>query len=234
MKTAILCGGKGTRLGAVGEATPKPLLQVGSRPLLWHIMSIYAAQGHSEFLLCVGHLKEKFAEYLAEGGLDGSQAELVPTGDDTPTGGRIKRLAPLLDGQEFLATYGDGVANVDLARLLAFHRSHGRIATITVVRPVGNFGIVHVADDDRVSSFEEKPLMRDWVNGGFFVFRPEIFDYLVDDSILEREPFERLAAEGQLMAYRHDGFWSCMDTYKDHLALNEIWSNGDAPWKVWE
>lgn len=235
MKAVILCGGKGTRLGAWGETTPKPLLPVGPQPLLWHIMKIYAAAGFSDFVLCLGHLQERFHDYFA-GDVPGAEAwnvELVDTGADTPTGGRIKRVESYLDGQQFLATYGDGVADIDLRELVAYHGGHGRIATVTTVRPVSSFGIAEVAADGSVVGFHEKPQMTEAVNGGFFVFQPEVFDYLAGDSVLEREPFEALAAAGQLMAYRHDHFWTCMDTYKDNLNLNEEWESGGAPWKIW-
>jgi glucose-1-phosphate cytidylyltransferase len=233
MKTVILCGGKGTRLGSFGERVPKPLLPVGTEPILWHIMKIYDAFGHRDFVLCLGHLQENFHAYFSDSSPPPWEVALADTGRETPTGGRILRVADQIEG-DFFATYGDGVADVDLDRLLEFHRSHGRIATVTIVRPRGNFGIARVDDDGHVLGFEEKPVMEDWVNGGFFVFRPEIFDYLSEDSVLEREPFERLVAESEIMAYRHTGFWSCMDTYKDNLLLNEIWSSGQAPWRIWE
>lgn len=232
MKTVVLCGGKGTRLGALGERDPKPLLPVGDEPILWHILKIYESFGHRDFVLCLGHLKERFAEWAEQTGEEWS-VTLVDTGLDTPTGGRILKARDAVRDDDFFATYGDGVADVDLEELLRFHRSHGKIATVTAVRPEGNFGIMHLGDDRAVTAFEEKPRMRDWVNGGFFVFRKEIFDYLDADSVLEREPLERLAAAGELMAYPHDGFWACMDTYKDNVALNQSWLAGEAPWKVW-
>lgn len=232
MKTVVLCGGKGTRLGKLGESEPKPLLRVGEHPILWHILKLYASFGHGDFVLCLGHLQDRFHAWAAE--LEEPwRLELLDTGLDTPTGGRILRAREAVGPEAFFATYGDGVADVDLAELVRFHRAHGRVATVTAVRPIGAFGIMHLNGDGRVTAFEEKPPLRDWVNGGFFVFGPAIFDYLEPSSVLEREPFERLAAEGQLMAYEHDGFWSCMDTYKDNLELNERWASGAAPWKVW-
>lgn len=231
MKTVVLCGGKGTRLGALGERDPKPLLRVGDEPILWHILKIYESFGHRDFVLCLGHLKERFEEWSA--GLDEPwDVTLLDTGLETPTGGRILAARSAIGRDQFFATYGDGVADVDVAALLHFHRSHGKIATVTAVRPQGSFGIMHVAGG-QVTAFEEKPVMRDWVNGGFFVFGPEIFDYLEPGSVLEREPFEHLAADGQLMAYEHPGFWACMDTYKDNVALNEAWASGAAPWSIW-
>ena len=235
MKVVILCGGKGTRLGGWGDDVPKPLLRVGPQPLLWHIMQIYAASGFCDFVLCLGHLQERFHEYFA-GDVPGSagwNVELVDTGLDTPTGGRIARIEPFVRGKPFFATYGDGVADIDLRDLQAFHQAHGRVATVTLVRPVSGFGIAELAEDGSVIGFREKPRMRDWVNGGFFVFGPDAFQYVTDDSVLEREPLERLAADRQLMAYRHDRFWTCMDTYKDNLTLNEEWERGHAPWRVW-
>lgn len=231
MKTVVLCGGKGTRLGELGERDPKPLLPVGDQPILWHILKIYEAHGHSDFVLCLGHLKERFAEWAAA--LDEQwHVELLDTGLDTPTGGRILAARDFV-GDEFFATYGDGVADLDLGALIEFHRAHGRVATVTAVRPRGTFGIMHLDGDGRVTAFEEKPPLRDWVNGGFFVFRREVFEYLEPSSVLEREPLERLARDGELMAYEHHGFWSCMDTYKDNLELNELWLAGAAPWRMW-
>ena len=233
VETVILCGGKGTRIGP--SEIPKPLLAVGRMPLLWHIMKLYASAGHTRFVLCLGHLAEKFDEYFAhhDDEKEGWDVVLADTGVETPTGGRVKRVEPLVAGDVFFATYGDGVADVDLAALLSFHEGHGRLATVTTVRPAINFGIMRVDDDGRVRSFEEKPPLREWVNGGFFVFSRGVFDYLREDSVLEREPFEQLVADGELMAYRHEGFWSCMDTYKDNLLLNEIWERGAPPWKTW-
>jgi glucose-1-phosphate cytidylyltransferase len=235
MKVVILCGGKGTRLGGWGEAVPKPLLSVGPQPLLWHIMKIYAAAGFSDFVLCLGHLQERFHEYFAGDVPDAAdwRVELVDTGADTPTGGRIRRIERYVDGQEFFATYGDGVADIDLRDLLAFHHAHGRASTVTTVKPESNFGIIEVEADGSVGGFREKPQMTEWVNGGFFVFGPQVFEYLADDSVLEREPLQALAGARQLMAYRHDRFWTCMDTYKDNLVLNEHWASGRPPWRVW-
>lgn len=236
MKTVILCGGKGTRLGGWGGGLPKPLLPVGPDPLLLHLMRIYAAQGRRAFVLCLGHELQQFVDWWAAPPPEaaGWQVELADTGLETPTGGRIRRVGERLGGGRFLATYGDGLSDVALDRLLAFHEGHGRLATMTAVRPRVNFGVPRLDASSRVLRFDEKPLMEEWVNGGFFVFEPGVLDYLEDGSVLEREPLERLAADGQLMAYRHDGFWSCLDTYKDHLELNERWESGDAPWRVWE
>ena len=251
----ILCGGRGTRLREYTEAIPKVLVEIGGRPVLWHIMKIYAHHGYGEFVLALGYLgdrvKEFFLDYDGWRGRDirlvlgrnsppeilSSESEgwslvLCDTGSETNTGGRIHRLAGQLGGETFFATYGDGVADVDLGRLLDFHRSHGRAATVTVVRPRLSFGLLEI-EDGQVTSFREKPWLDGWVNGGFFVFEPRIFDYLDPTSVLEQEPMQRLAAEGQLMAYRHEGFWACMDTYKDNVELNARWDAGQAPWRVW-
>jgi glucose-1-phosphate cytidylyltransferase len=233
MQTVILCGGKGTRLGPQGERDPKPLLPVGGKPILWHIMKIYATYGHTDFVLCTGHLAERFRAY-AETLEEPWTVSPVDTGLDTPTGGRIRRVAAQVESDTFFATYGDGVADIDFDALLAFHRAHGRIATVTAVRPSVSFGLMRIGEGGRVEAFDEKPVLPDWVNGGFFVFGRDVFDYLDVDSVLEREPFEQLAAAGELMAFRHGGFWSCMDTYKDNLELNERWAAGQAPWKTWE
>jgi glucose-1-phosphate cytidylyltransferase len=232
VQTVILCGGKGTRLGPALEGIPKPLLPIGDRPLLWHLLKIYGAQGFRDFLLCLGHLAECFHEEFARPPA-GWSVRLLDTGLETPTGGRVKRCEAHVEGDELFVTYGDGLADIDLHALLSFHRGHGRAATITVARPHVNFGIVELGRGGAVTAFREKPPMRDWVNGGFFVFSRRVFDYLEDDSVLEREPFERLASDGELMAYRHEGFWACMDTYKDNLTLNEAWASGRAPWAIW-
>jgi len=234
VKTVILAGGKGTRLGPAGDDAPKPLLRVGPQPILWHIMKIFDAYGHRDFVICVGHRSDSFRHFFADTHDPRWSVALADTGEETPTGGRIKQVEGLVGPGDFFATYGDGVADIDLDALLKFHEGHGRIATVTTVRPLGNFGIAHVADDKRIVGFEEKPVMRDWVNGGFFVFKPGIFDYLDADSVLERDPFERLVEDEEIMAFQHEGFWSCMDTYKDNLLLNERWEAGDAPWKIWD
>jgi glucose-1-phosphate cytidylyltransferase len=255
VKTVVLCGGKGIRLREYTETTPKVLVEIGGRPILWHIMRSYAGQGFTEFVLALGHLGDRVKEYFIEqqgwhgrdvrlelgsndppnllgNDTDGWSITLVDTGLETNTGGRIRRVRGYLGNDPFFATYGDGVSDVDLRGLLGFHRGHGRIATVTVVRPRLSFGLLDVADDDRVATFQEKPELDGWINGGFFVFDPRIFDYLEDDSVLEREPMERLAAEGQLMAYRHTGFWACMDTAKDQADLNSAWLAGNAPWRT--
>jgi glucose-1-phosphate cytidylyltransferase len=232
---AILCGGRGTRLRERTESVPKALVEIGGRPILWHVIQIYAAQGFERFLLATGYLGEAVAEFAAaERWPEGVVVECVETGIDTPTGGRIARLGERLDGEGFCATYADGVADVDLNALLSFHRGHGELATLTVVRPHLQWGVTELGEDDRVAGFVEKPRSERWINGGFFCFEPGALGYIGEDSVLEREPLQRLAADGRLHAFRHEGFWDCMDTYKDAVTLNDLWAAGDAPWSVGE
>jgi glucose-1-phosphate cytidylyltransferase len=231
----ILCGGRGTRLQEHAHSIPKALVEIGGKPILWHVINIYGAQGLGRFVLATGYLGEMIEEFVAaEAWPAGVEIECVDTGLDTPTGGRVKVLEERLGGLTFCATYADGVADIDLAALVGFHSAHGGLATVTVVRPRSQFGVAELAGDGRVSTFHEKPRLDHWVNGGFFCFEPRVFDYLEESSVLEREPLERLAADGQLHAYRHDGFWDCMDTYKDAVMLNDLWDSGNAPWRVWE
>ncbi len=232
LPVAILCGGRGTRLQERTQDIPKPLVEIGSRPIVGHVIDIYAAQGFSEVLLCTGYKGAMIEEWVAaEAWPDGVRVTCVDTGLDTQTGGRLKRLAAQLDGRGFCATYGDGVADVDLRAQEAFHEEHGALATMTAVRPLLQFGVTTLAEDGRVTGFEEKPRSEHWINGGFFRFGPGVLDYLDgDDTVLERAPLERLAADGQLRAHRHEGFWHCMDTYKDAIALNDLWAAGKAPW----
>jgi glucose-1-phosphate cytidylyltransferase len=231
---AILCGGRGTRLREHTEAIPKALVEVGGRPILWHIVRIYAAQGFGRVVLCTGYKGELIEEFAqGERWPDDLSVIAVDTGLDTPTGGRLARARGELGADTFCATYGDGVADIDLAELVRFHRAHGAAATMTVVRPELQFGVTELDGDGRVVGFHEKPRSDHWINGGFFCFEPAVLDHLSEDSVLEREPLESLAAGGELRAYRHDGFWDCMDTYKDAVLLNDLWERGDAPWKVW-
>jgi glucose-1-phosphate cytidylyltransferase len=228
----ILCGGRGTRLREHTQTIPKPLVEIGGRPILWHVMSIYADQGFRRFVLCLGHKGELIEEFVRNDGLPGGLAiECVPTGEETPTGGRIARVRERIGDGRFCATYADGVADIDLAALLGFHRDHGALATMTVVQPQLQFGVARLNGDGTVEGFEEKPQFDGWINGGFFCFENEALDYIDEDSVLEREPLERLARDGQLRAYRHTGFWDCMDTYKDAILLNDLWAAGRAPWK---
>jgi glucose-1-phosphate cytidylyltransferase len=230
----ILCGGRGTRLRERTESVPKALVEIGWRPILWHVIQIYAAQGFERFLLATGYLGEAVAEFTAaEEWPDGVEVECVDTGLDTPTGGRIALLGDRLGGGTFCATYADGVADVDLGALLDFHRAHGAAATMTVVRPNLQWGVAEL-DGDRVAGFVEKPRSEHWINGGFLCLEPAALDRLEETSVLEREPLQALAAAGELRAYRHEGFWDCMDTYKDAVVLDDLWNSGQAPWRVWD
>jgi glucose-1-phosphate cytidylyltransferase len=228
----ILCGGRGTRLREHSQTIPKPLVEIGGRPILWHVIWIYARQGFRRFVLCLGHKGELIEEFVASNGLpEGLSIECVQTGEDTPTGGRIARVRERIGGGRFCATYADGVADIDLQALVEFHGAHGALATMTVVQPELQFGVARLDGEGVVEGFEEKPQFEGWINGGFFVFEPGALGYIQDNSILEREPLERLARDGQLRAYRHTGFWDCMDTYKDAVLLNDLWEAGRAPWK---
>jgi glucose-1-phosphate cytidylyltransferase len=254
MKTVILCGGLGTRLTEETQLKPKPMVDIGGRPILWHIMKIYERYGFNDFMLALGHkgevIKDYFLHYharqsdltvrLKSGEVDYSnptaedwRVSLIDTGANTMTGGRLLRLkAHLQSGGTFMLTYGDGVSDVDITALLAFHQSHGKVATVTAVRPPVRFGELSI-DESRVTDFQEKPQAGEgWINGGFFVFEPAIFNCIEDDStMLERQPLEQLALEGQLMAYHHPGYWQCMDTLRDKHSLEELWASGNAPWK---
>ncbi len=255
MKTVILAGGLGTRLAEETDVVPKPMVRIGGQPMLWHIMRLYAACGFNEFLVALGHkadviknyflnyyyLRNDFSLRVATGQLEIHDAEqddwfvhLVDTGTRTQTGGRIKWLAGWLD-DTFMMTYGDGVADIDLRALVDFHHSHGKLATVTAVRPPARFGGL-VFEGDRVAEFVEKPQIGEgWINGGFFVLEPRVLDYIdADETIFEREPLERLAQEGQLVAYRHDGFWQPMDTLRDVRLLESLWESGNVPWRIWE
>jgi glucose-1-phosphate cytidylyltransferase len=230
----ILCGGRGTRLRERTESVPKALVEIGGRPILWHVIQIYAAQGFDRFLLATGYMGEAVEEFAAaERWPEGVRVEAVDTGLDTPTGGRLAALAEQLQGQRFCATYADGVADVDLDALLDFHQAQGALATITVVRPNLQWGVAELAGDE-VTGFVEKPRSEHWINGGFFCFESGVLDYIAPDSVLEREPLSRLAADEQLRAFRHEGFWDCMDTYKDAVVLNDLWTAGQAPWRIWD
>jgi glucose-1-phosphate cytidylyltransferase len=256
MKVIILAGGFGTRLTEETENRPKPMVEIGGRPILWHIMKHYAHFGFAEFAVALGYkgdfIKRYFLDYarlnsnltvhLRSGDVMRSQTcsedwtvHLVDTGLTTITGGRMKRLGGLIGHETFMMTYGDGVCSVDLTSLLAFHRGHGKLATVTAVRPPSRFGGL-MFDGDRVVEFSEKPQIGEgWINGGYFVLEPSVLDYIAgDETHWEREPLERLAVEGQLMAYRHDGFWQCMDTLRDLRLLESLWASGTAPWRVWE
>jgi len=213
---------------------PKALVEIGGRPILWHVIGIYAAQGFEHFLLATGYMGEAVEEFVAkELWPEGVSIECVDTGADTPTGGRLARLADRLGGERFCATYADGVADVDLGAQLSFHAAHGALATMTVVQPRLQWGVAELGEGDRVEGFTEKPRSDHWINGGFFCFEPGLLDRLDEASVLEREPLARLAADDELRAFRHAGFWDCMDTYKDAVVLNDLWAAGEAPWRTY-
>lgn len=256
MKVVILCGGKGTRLREETEYRPKPMVPIGGRPILWHIMKIYATHGFNEFVLCLGykqdHIREYFLNYKVMNSdvtlsLDDSDSlvchsdhpepwtvTLADTGQETPKGTRIKMVAPYLGGERFMVTYGDGVANIDVARLVEHHEREGRLATFTGVHPISRFATVERDEDGEIHRWEEKKALEDYINAGFFVFEPRVLDYIQGEVELEREPLERLARERQVTMYRHEGFWHCMDTYRDYMDLNDLWDSDDPPWKIWD
>ncbi|CAN5828594.1 MAG: glucose-1-phosphate cytidylyltransferase [Gemmatimonadetes bacterium] len=256
MKTVILAGGLGSRLAEETVIRPKPMVEIGGRPVLWHIMNLYAAHGFNDFVVACGYKGEMIKEYFSNFHLhnadlcirlrDGKvelhnnrgpdwRVTLVDTGFSTSTGGRIKRLGPWLENEPFMMTYGDGVGNVDIASIVEFHHRHKRLATITAVRPPARFGGIEF-DGDRVVHFQEKPQIGEgWINGGFMVLQPEVLDYIEgDETLFEKDPLERLAADSELMAYRHDGFWQPMDTLREKHLLEELWASGEAPWKIWD
>ena len=255
MKAVILAGGLGTRLAEETSVRPKPMVEIGGKPILWHIMKIYSAQGINDFVICLGYrgyvIKEYFANYylhmgdvtfdmehnemdVHQSGAEPWRVTLVDTGDQTMTGGRLKRVMPYVGDEQFCLTYGDGVADIDLNALIDFHNSEGRAATVTATQPPGRFGALDM-EDGGVRGFQEKPMGDGgWINGGFFVLNPEVAERIEGDTtVFEEEPLKGLAADGQLSAYRHSGFWAAMDTLRDKSHLEELWSEGRAPWKIW-
>lgn len=255
MKVGILAGGLGTRLAEETDTKPKPMVEIGGYPILWHIMMLYSKFGHNDFAIALGYKGEIIKRWMRDFSfLHGSltvntgsgevksydtpamdwSVDLVETGATTNTGGRIKRLKPWMGNETFMLTWGDGVADINLDDLLRFHRSHGRLATMTAVRPPARFGHIEL-DGDQITRFDEKPQTSEgWINGAFFVLEPEIFDYIDgDDTQWEKKPMENLAKDGQLMAYRHESFWQCMDTMRDKKLLERLWDSGEAPWKTW-
>jgi glucose-1-phosphate cytidylyltransferase len=256
LKAVILAGGMGTRLREETDYRPKPMVEVGGKPILWHIMKILSTQGINDFVICLGYkgdqIKDYFLnyEYLSnditvklgkhDAVIKHSQSidenwnvTLANTGQTTMTGGRILNIQKYVDGEPFLCTYGDGLADINLKGLLDFHATHGKTATVTAVRPTTRFGAMQIEDDDRVSEFLEKPRGEKWVNGGFFIFQPEIFNFLTPNCILETTPLETLAQKGELSAFRHEGFWQPMDTFRESQELNNLWDRNAAPWKIW-
>lgn len=258
MKVVILAGGLGTRISEESHLKPKPMIEIGERPILWHIMKIYSSYGFNDFVICLGYksycVKDYFAHYFlheadvtfdfknsSEKLIHHHSAEpwtvtLVNTGLETMTGGRVKRVQPYIGNEPFMLTYGDGVADVNIKELVAHHQAHGKLATVTSIQPFGRFGALEMDSDNQVHGFQEKPKGDgSWINGGFFVMQPEIFDYIKGDStVLEQEPLEKLAKDGQLSAYKHAGFWQPMDTMRDKNGLEEMWKSGKAPWKSWK
>jgi len=257
MKVVLLAGGLGTRLSEETGIKPKPMVEIGGMPILWHIMKIYSAYGFNDFVICLGYkgyiIKEYFANYylhrsdvtidLSNNSLKvhGTQAEpwkvtLVDTGNESMTGGRIKRIQPYIGNESFMLTYGDGVGTIDIKALVNFHNSHGKYCTVTSVQPSGRFGALNILEDMTVHSFMEKPKGDGaWINGGFFVCEPEVFDFIKDGdgTVWEQQPMEQIANSGQMAAYKHNGFWRPMDTLKDKHDLNDMWNEGKAPWKIW-
>jgi glucose-1-phosphate cytidylyltransferase len=256
MKVAILAGGLGSRLAEETEVKPKPMVEIGGKPILWHIMMYYSQFGFEDFVIALGYKGEVIKKYMVDycalnrdltvnmrtgevtmsgGQMPNWTVELVDTGNPTQTGGRIKKLAPYIGTETFMLTWGDGLADVNLNDLLAFHRSHGKLATLTAVRPTARFGHLEM-NGDQIFEFSEKPQTKEgWINGAFFVLEPEIFNYIDGDlTHFEKEPLEQLAREGQLMAYRHSSFWQCMDTIREKKLLETLWDSGNAPWKIWE
>jgi len=257
MKVVLLCGGLGTRMKEETEYKPKPLVNIGDKPILWHILKLYSSYGFNEFILCLGYkgemIKEYFLDYnymnndfTIELGLDNKldlhgnhneldwQVTLANTGLSTNTGGRIKRIEKYIDSDSFFVTYADGLSDVNIEKTLSFHKKKGKIATLTAVQPFSRYGVIETGEDNLVNGFTEKPRLDGWVNAGFFVFNQEIFDHLNENTILEKEPLETLSKSRQLAAYQHRGFWKCMDTFKDAELLNDLWDTGQAPWKIWE
>ncbi|MCD1259521.1 glucose-1-phosphate cytidylyltransferase [Paenibacillus athensensis] len=258
MKVVILAGGYGTRISEESHLRPKPMIEIGEKPILWHIMKGYSAYGFNDFIICLGYkgffIKEYFAHYFLhesdvtfdftnenqlithQHSAEPWRVTLVNTGLDTMTGGRVKRIQPFVKDEPFMLTYGDGVSDINIAELVNYHKLHGRLATVTTVQPSGRFGALSLTDQDEVLGFQEKPKGDGaWINAGFFVMQPEVFDFIDgDETVLEKEPLENLAIKNELMAYKHHGFWQPMDTLRDKNQLEQLWKTGQAPWKTWE
>ena len=258
MKAVLLAGGFGTRISEESRFKPKPMIEIGGMPILWHIMKTYSSYGINESIICAGYkqhvIKEWFADYFLHTSditfdftqddkiiVHNKRAEqwkvtVVDTGLKTMTGGRLKRIKPYLDNEPFFMTYGDGVADVDIDKLLSFHKEHNKLATMTAIKPNSRFGVLDLTDNNEVTAFREKSdIDSGWINAGFMVLEPKVLDFVKDDTIMfENEPMEKLASDGQLMCYKHNGFWQCMDTLRDKEKLEELWNKNKAPWKVWE
>jgi len=234
VKAAILAGGYGTRISEETHLRPKPMIEIGGMPMLWHIMKIYSSYGINEFVICCGYKAEVIKEYFDSFDLDTWNIQLVDTGLDTMTGGRLKRIQKYVDNETFCFTYGDGLANISIDNLIKFHKNNNTIATVTAVQPPARFGALELNQNKVVSFTEKPPGDGNWINGGYFVLEPSVFDYLGDDStVWEKEPIENLAKNNQLSAYRHSGFWQPLDTLREKNKLEELWSNGNPPWKIW-
>jgi glucose-1-phosphate cytidylyltransferase len=262
-KVVILCGGQGTRIRGVAEDKPKPLIEIGGKPILWHIMKLYSSYGLNKFVLALGHQGEKIVDYFEnyharnhdftmkvsnrenktfnydenkkrDSDVNDWEITFAFTGVDTMTGGRVKRVQKYINEDLFFVTYGDGVSDINLPELYQFHKNHGKIATLTGVNLPTTFGIVETDSNNTITSFREKPVMDGFINGGFFIFNPEVFNYIDDDNcVLEDKPFKRMVREGQLLMFKHSGFWHCMDHYKDYQTLNGMWAQNKAPWNIW-
>jgi len=233
MKVAILCGGKGTRLKELTEELPKPLVEIGGKPILWHIMKIYSNYGFNDFILCLGYKGEKIQEYFQSNNKENWNIEFIDTGQNTNKGERIKKIEPYIKENNFCVAYGDDVADVNIKDILDFHLKNNKIVTLTAVPLLSQFGIMEMNNNNEIIEFKEKPKLDHWINGGFFVFNKKIFSYIKPNYDLEKEAFEELVKEKQIQAFKHDGFWKCMNTFKDTMELNELWENNKAPWKVW-
>jgi len=259
VKVVILAGGYGTRISEESHLKPKPMIEISGKPILWHILKMYSHYGYNDFVICLGYkgfyIKEYFAHYFLhesdvtfdfrnnnqlithQHSAEPWRVTLVNTGLDTMTGGRVKRIQPYVGQEPFMLTYGDGVSDVNIAELVQFHGKHGRAATVTAVQPVGRFGALNLTEQSVVRGFQEKPKGDGaWVNGGFFVFEPNVFRYIADDdtTVLEKEPLQQLAADDELVAFKHDGFWQPMDTLRDKTYLESLWNSGQAPWRIWD
>ena len=256
MKTVILAGGMGMRMKEHTESIPKPLVTIGGHPMIWHIMKLYSHYGFNDFVICLGYKGEKIKDYFVNYRqlkndftlTLGTENKLIPhdhdvenwnitfaeTGENTPTGGRIKKIEKYIDGEDFFCTYGDGLSTVDVRALLEFHKQKGKIATVTAINPISQYGVLDIGDDDSITKFKEKPRLSQWINGGFFVFKKGIFDYIEEDDVLESDTFGRLTEKKEIAAYKFNGFWECMDTFKDAEQLHRMWNENIAPWRIWK